>query len=415
LKTDTLVRVGLVGAGFYGQMLTHQIMHHTPGMELVAIANRTLQKAETAYQNTTQPVEVETAAALEKAIHEGRPAITTDATLLTEADGIDVIVDATSAIEEAAHLALKAIENGKHLILANAELDGTLGAILKTYADRAGVVYSSADGDQHGPQLELFRYVTSIGLKPLVCGNVKGLEDYYRTPTTQASFAERWRQDAHMVTSFADGTKISMEQAITANATGFRVAQRGMLGPDFDGHVDDLTRWYDPEQLESWGGIVDYVVGAKPSPGVYVIASAPDHSHVFYLDLLKMGDGPLYCFYKPYHLCYFDAPASIARAVRYGEATVAPMGGPQVEVIALAKRDLDAGESLDAIGGYTFYGQCENSDVVRAEGLLPVGLAIGCQLKNPVQKDQAIRFADVVVPEGRLSDKLYAEQQEIFT
>ena len=122
-------------------------------------------------------------------------------------------------------------------------------------------------------QMNLYRFVQSIGLTPLVCGNIKGLQDRYRNPTTQESFAKQWGQTPSMVTSFADGTKISFEQAIVANATGMKVAQRGMLGYEYEGHIDDMVDRYDVDQLRELGGIVDYVVKTKPSPGGICLCS----------------------------------------------------------------------------------------------------------------------------------------------
>ena len=106
--------------------------------------------------------------------------------------------------------------------------------------------------------MNLYRFVKSLGMRPLVCGNIKGLQDFYRTPETQARFAKEWNQTPEMVTSFADGTKIAFEQVLVANATGMKVAQRGMIGIKHDGHVDELTGRFDIDQLRSLGGIVDY-------------------------------------------------------------------------------------------------------------------------------------------------------------
>ena len=136
------------------------------------------------------------------------------------------------------------------------------------------------------------RFVRGLGLEPLVCGNVKGLQDTSRNPTTQQGFAERWGQDVRMVTSFADGTKISFEQAVVANAYGLTVERRGMRGADHHGHVDELVDHHDVEQLRALGGVVDYVVGATPGPGVYVLAAEPDAFHRHYLELYKLGTGP---------------------------------------------------------------------------------------------------------------------------
>lgn len=416
LAAGNPVRVAMTGAGFMGRGIANQIINSVPGMELVAIANRHLEGAKRAYQEAgiDEVQEIETTTALEETISQGKYAITQDAKLLCQAEQIDALIEVTGTIEYAAEIVMEAIANRKHAILMNAELDGTIGSILKVYADRAGVIISACDGDQPGVQMNLYRFVKSIGLTPLLCGNIKGLQDPYRNPTTQEGFARRWGQKAHMVTSFADGTKISFEQAIVANATGMKVAQRGMLGYEFKGHVDEMTSMYDVEQLKQLGGIVDYVVGAKPGPGVYVFATHDDPKQQHYLNLYKLGEGPLYSFYTPYHLCHFEVPLSVARVVLLEDAVMSPLGKPQVDVVATAKIDLKAGDTLDGIGYYMTYGQCENSEVAIAENLLPMGLAEGCRLKRDIAKDSVLTYEDVELPKGRLCDKLRAEQNTYF-
>ena len=175
-----------------------------------------------------------------------------------------------------------------------------------------------------------------------------------------------------------------------------------------------MTGRYDIDVLKALGGIVDYALGSQPGPGVYVFGTIDDPKHRKYLNLLKMGQGPLYSFYVPYHLCYFEVPISIARVVLLGDVVLAPLAGQVVDVITIAKRDLKAGETIDAIGGFMTYGLCENSDVTQAENLLPIGLAEGCRLKRDIPKDGAIAYADVQVPADRLCDKLRAEQDAYF-
>ena len=410
------VRVGMIGAGFMARGVANQIVNSVPGMRLVAIANRTLNNAVRAY--TEAGVEeiafIGTQKALENCISTDRPAVTEDPMLLCAADGIDCLIDATGAVEHGAEVTMQAIAYGKHVVTMNAELDGTIGPILKRHADRAGVILTGCDGDQPGVQMNLFRFVKSIGLTPLLCGNIKGLQDPYRNPTTQEGFAKRWGQNAHMVTSFADGTKVSFEQAIVANATGMTVAKRGMTGIDHTGHVDELTTAYDVDMLRELGGIVDYVVGAKPGPGVFILAAHDDPKQRHYLNLYKLGEGPLYSFYTPYHLCHFEVPLSVARLVLFGDPVIQPIDGPRVDVVATAKTDLKAGTVIDALGGYHTYGEAEAYDVSRAEELLPIGLAEGCKLLRDVRKDEALTYADVELPEGRLVDQLRAEQDEAF-
>ncbi|NHE55469.1 NAD(P)H-dependent oxidoreductase [Cyclobacterium plantarum] len=411
------IRVGMIGAGFMAKGIAIQMEMYTPGMKLVAIANRTLPKAREVFQNAghKQAEEVTNLSQLESALKADKKAISTDPLLLCQASGIDAIIEVTGAVEFGARVALEAIDHGKHLIMMNAEADGTFGPILKVYADKKGVIFTNADGDQPGVTLNLYRYVRQIGLKPVLCGNIKGLHDPYRNPTTQEGFAKKWNQNPVMVTSFADGSKISFEQAITANATGMKVAKRGMHGPTVESgkHVRDCLDQYPAEDLLKGDGIVDYIVGASPGPGVFVLGTMDHPIQKTYLNLYKVGEGPFYCFYNPYHLCHFEVPITVARAVLFHDATIAPVK-PMVDVVATAKKDLKKGEVLDGIGQYMMYGLCENMPVSMEERLLPLGLAGGCVLKRDVPKDQVITYDDVQVPEGRISDRLRAEQNAYF-
>jgi predicted homoserine dehydrogenase-like protein len=423
--TGRPIRVGMIGAGFQGKGIAYQIIKSTPGMRLCAIANRSLAAAIAAYRAAGQePVICRTGSALQAALAAEQPAVTEDALALAEMEGLDAVIEVTGSIEYAAHAVLAAIQTGKHVIQMNAELDGTVGPILKAKADKAGVIYTFADGDQPGVQMNLYRFVTGIGVTPVLCGNIKGLHDPYRNPTTQRAFAEKWGQKPAMVASFADGTKISFEQAIVANGTGMRVARRGMIGPDFSGGdptaaltpIEETLAAFTPH-LDPSGqnGLVDYVVGARPGPGVFVIGTSDDPARQHFLNLYKLGGGPFYCFYTPYHLCHFEVPTSVARAVLFNDAVLAPRGGPVVGVIACAKTDLKPGDSIGELGGYEVYGVAENIAVMRQEGLLPIGLALGCRLRHPIAKDTALTFADVEIPPDRLVDRLYREQEQLFS
>ena len=418
------IRVGLIGAGFQGSGIGLQIMTATPGMRLCAVANRNLDAAIGVFdQAGIQPGRCETREEMEKAIADGKPVVTEDAVALAGADGLDAIIEVTGSVEFAARVVLEAIENGKHVIQMNAELDGTVGPILKVKADQAGVIYSFSDGDQPGVQMNLYRFVKGLGVKPVLCGNIKGLHDPYRNPTTQESFAKRWGQKPAMVASFADGTKISFEQAIVANGTGMQVARRGMLGPDFSGGdpgapqvpIEETVSAFEPHLDPDGPGLVDYVVGARPGPGVFVLGTLEHPRQRHYLELYKLGKGPYYCFYTPYHLCHFEVPTSVARAVLFQDPVLTPAGGPKVGVIALAKKPLAEGETIQEFGGFEVYGVAENIDAIRRDNLLPIGLALGCTLARPVAKDAPLTFDDVVIPTDRLIDRLYAEQEREFT
>jgi predicted homoserine dehydrogenase-like protein len=412
------LRIALVGAGFMARGIALQVALSVPGMRVAVIANRTLEGARRAYREAGQDElrTVETQAQLEAAIERGIPAVTDDALLACRAAGIDAVVEVTGTIEHAAHVALEAIAHGKHVVLMNAELDGTVGPLLKVKADRAGVVLTSADGDQPGVMMNLVRFVRGIGVKPVLAGNIKGLHDPYRNPTTQEGFARQWGQNPQMVTSFADGTKISFENAIVANGTGMRVGRRGMFGPTVapGTPVQDCSGLYPLDALLDGPGIVDYVVGAMPGPGVFVLGTHDHPQQRHYLNLYKLGAGPLYCFHTPYHLCHFEVPNTVARAVLFRDAALAPLGAPQVEVVAAAKVDLRAGDVIDGLGGYRTYGLAENSPLARAEQLLPIGLAEGCRLRRDLPRDAVLTFDDVELPPGRLCDRLWQEQLRHF-
>lgn len=408
------VRLGIVGAGFIGRGMTLHVEAGMPGLEVAALSNRTRSKARQALADAGHDAApVQTLDELNRALDEGRRAVTDDALLLCRSDRIDAVIETTGEIEFGARVAVEALEHGRHLVLMNPELDATLGPILKVRADRAGVVMTDGDGDQPGVIMNLLRYVQTLGLQPVLAGNMKGLLDHYRTPETQRAFAEQHGQTRKMVTSFADGTKLAIEMAVVANATGFRAGTRGMHGPRCD-HVSEAPSLFSLEEMLGAGGLVDYVLGAEPGPGVFVLAYSEHPVKQQYLKYFKMGEGPLYVFYVPYHLPHLEAPLSAARAVLFQDATAAPLGAAVCETFAAAKRDLAAGETLDGIGGFASYGLLENAGTCRAENFLPIGLAEDCRLTRDVPKDVPITFDDVELPEGRLCDRLWREQQAHF-
>ncbi len=412
------IRVGMVGAGFMASGAALEVIRYKKGMRLVAISNRNVEKAQRAYSQAgvenTQVIS--TQSELDLRILEGKVSVTEDPMLLCNSENIDVILEMSGDVEFGSKVAMAAIKGKKHFVSFNAELFGTLGSILKTYADKAGVIFTLADGDQPVVEMNLYRFVKGLGVRPVLCGNIKGLHDPYRNPTTQKGFAEKWGQNVNMVTSFADGSKVSFEQAVVANATGMGVLKRGMMGPTVEAGtvIDKTVDLFPADELLKGNGAVDYVVGAIPGPGIFVLGTIDDPIQKHYLNLYKLGEGPLYCFYTPYHLCHFEAPTTVARAFLFNDAGLTPIGRPMVDVVAAAKTDLKAGKSIDGIGEYDTYGLCENYDTARNENLLPIGLAEGCVLKRDIPKDQVITFDDVTLPAGRLSDMLWKEQLDIF-
>jgi predicted homoserine dehydrogenase-like protein len=410
------IRVAMIGAGFMGQGLTNQITNSVPGMRMVAVQNRHPEKAFHVYRYSgiNDIVEATSQTQVDEAIRSGKAVVTEDPLLLARSEHVDVLVDVTGSVEFGAHVLLEAFKHGKDVILMNAELDATIGPILQVYAKKYGVIMSACEGDEPGIQMNLYRWVKSLGLTPRVIGNIKGLQDPYRNPDTQKGFAEKWGQNPAMVTSFADGSKINFEQTIMANATGFVVKSRGMSrGLEYREDVMKIGQLYDINELRDLGGIIDYVVGT-PLTKVYCLAEHPDPKQQHYLNLYKMGDGPLYSFFIPYHLVHFEVPNSIARAVLYRDATVRALEGPVVEVCAVAKRALRSGEILDDYGMYMSYGEAVNTDEMSSGHYLPEGLVEGCRLKRDIKKDAVITYDDVELPAGRLADQLRAEQYRHF-
>ncbi len=409
------IRVGMVGAGFMGQGLTNQIAHSVPGMRLAAIYNRRPQRAIDCYRYAElAPVVATDQADFDRRVAAGQPVVAEDPHFITRSPEVDIVVDVTGSVEFGSRIILDAFAHGKSVVLMNAEVDATIGPILRVYAKKHGQILSACDGDEPGVQMNLVRWVKGLGLEPRLIGNVKGLQDPYRNPTTQQGWAERWGQNAAMVTSFADGSKISFEQAIVANATGFGVLQRGMSrGTKFDGSIMDIAKLYDVERLRAMGGAVDYTVGPALVK-VFVLAEHRDPKQRHYLNLYKMGEGPLYPFWTPYHLVHFECPNAIARVHLFRDELAPPIGGPVVEVCAVAKRDLKAGETLDEYGMYMTYGEAVNAEEMCAGRYLPEGLVQGCRLRRSVAKDEVLTYDDVELPPDRLADRLRAEQYEHF-
>jgi predicted homoserine dehydrogenase-like protein len=407
------VRVAIVGAGYMARGIAAHAEALT-GMELVAMSNRTTDRASRVLAEIGRETrEVATTRELDDAAASGAVAVTGDPACVCAAESVDVVIETTGEVEFGAGVTLAAIEHGKHVVLVNAELDATVGPILKVRADEAGTVLTNTDGDEPGVTMNLLRYVRTIGMRPVLVGNIKGFIGPHRNPETQQAFAESVSQGPKMITSFADGTKLSMEATIVANAAGLRVARRGMHGHRL-AHVRDVLDQWDAAQLLDGDGFVDFVLEAEPGSGAFVVGYTDEPIPQQYLRYFKMGDGPFYVFYTPWHLPHAEAPLTAARAALFDDASVTPLGAPRCDVVAIAKRDLREGEILDGIGGFTCYGQIENADVALREGLLPMGLAEGCVLRVSVSIDEPIRYADVELPSGRLADALRREQDERF-
>jgi len=407
------IRVGIVGAGASGRAIALQLATPMPGIRVAAIANRTAATGERALREAgiAEWVGADSPAAAADAIGRGQTVLTDNASVIAACGAIDVVIEVTGTIGPAARTVLEAFEHRKDVVLVNAELDSLLGPILKVKADQAGVILTHTDGDEPGVAMTLLRYLRTLGVRPVAAGNIKGMVDYYRTPETQRAFAEKIDQDVRKVTSFADATKLSMETTVLANATGFHCGRRGMYGPSC-AHVRELTERLPADQMLATG-LVDYSVGAEPGTGAWVIVHESNALKKAQLAYFKMGNGPFYLFYTPYHLPHLQIGSTIGRAVVHRDPTVAPLDGPVCEVVAVAKRDLKAGDRLDGIGGFCTYGLTENAAVARRARALPIGLSEGCVVRRDIARDQTLSFDDVTEPEcDPVVDALWREQCE---
>ena len=406
------IRIGMIGAGATGRAIALQLGTPVPGMRLVAIANRTPEHAERALREAgfEDWARVDSVLKAEEQIARGVPMITSDAAVLTSCNAIDIIIEVTGSIEPAANVVIDAIKHRKHVVLVNAELDSLLGPILKAKADDAGVIITHTDGDEPGVAMTLLRYLRTLGLRVVAAGNIKGMVDYYRNPDTQRAFAEKHDQDVKKVTSFADSTKLSMETTVLANATGFHVGRRGMFGPACD-YVRQVAQLLPADEMLATG-LVDYALGAAPHTGAFAVVFEDNPLKKTQLAYYKLGDGPFYVFYTPFHLPHIQIASTIGRAVLQSDATVAPIGGPVCEVVSVAKRDLKAGECLDGVGGFCTYGLIDNRSAAREMNALPIGLSEGCVLLRDVAKDEVVSMNDIQPASQTLIWKLWREQNE---
>lgn len=403
------IRVGIIGVGAMGRGLVYQC-RNTPGFQCVAVADLNGASTMEFLASLGVPARRAQSAAEAQLIHQsGGVVVFDDGRLVATMPQLDVVIEATSAIREAGEFAVTALRHGKHLVLMNAEIDLIFGPALLELARQNGVVCTSCDGDQHGVIKRLIDEIELWGFQPVMAGNIKGFLDRYSNPTAIVPEADKRRLDYRMCTAYTDGTKLNIEMALVANAMGYRTHVPGMVGPAA-ANIDDLGSLYDFDTM--WDGrapVVDYVLGASPGGGVFAVGHC---DHPYQRDLMayyKMGPGPFYTFYRPYHLCHVEAMRGVAEAVLDGRALLAPERGWRTNVFAYAKKDLSPGDTLDGLGGYTCYGQIENCRPGGESDGVPICLTEGVSIRSTLRRDQRLTLADVELPEGRSDVQLYRE------
>lgn len=398
--------MGIIGAGAMGRGLCYQA-NRTSGIACVGIADTKLERAITCAQETGRPYRtVDTPEDAARAVEEQRIFVCTDGVLLANTPGVDVVIEASSAIGAGGRYAERALLQGKHLVLMNAEVDLTFGPYLGALAEDKGVVYTSADGDQHGVIKRLWDEVMLWDIEPVLAGNMKGFLDRTANPATIVPEADKRDLDYRMATAFTDGTKLAVEMALVANALGFRTDVPGMHGPKA-AHVKEAFALFDLEAARASGGIVDYLLGAEPGGGVFLVGHCDDRYQQRMLAYYKMGNGPYYLFYRPYHLCHIEAMRTVAEVYLDGTALLTPDHGFKTNVMTYAKRDLRRGERLDGVGGHTTYGLLENVQDSDSDSGLPICLCDGATLRREMARDEKITRADVNLDEDGEAWRLY--------
>jgi predicted homoserine dehydrogenase-like protein len=419
-ESGTPIRIGLVGAGEMGTDIVSRVAHMR-GIEIGAISelnsNAAAKAVEIAYGDAGRASNAASADAANAAMEAGKIAVTNDVNVLLESGLIDVVVDATGVPAVGAEIGLSAMERGKHLVMMNVEADVTIGAYLRSEAERLGVVYSLGAGDEPSSCMELVEFVSAMGHRIISAGKGKNNPlNIDATPDAYEEEAVRRHMNPRMLVEFVDGSKTMVEMAAIANATGLTPDKPGMHGPACS--RDELSSVLVPQSagglLSSSEGRVDYTIGKGVAPGVFVVAEM-DHPRIRErMEDLKMGKGPYFTFFRPYHLTSLEVPLTCARVVLYGKADMVPMARPVAEVCAVAKRELKPGEMLDQIGEYCYRAWIMTSPEARAAGAIPCGLLAGSSVTAPVKKGELITKANTAVPANSKIAALRARQDAML-
>ncbi|MGB3414507.1 MAG: SAF domain-containing protein [Microbacteriaceae bacterium] len=393
--TGKPIRVGVVGAGQMGRGLIAQI-HNTQGMTVSVVADIETQRAVDALKNAgvTEILSDQDFDSNSKAILAGKSVVLNNGTKIPELP-VDIVLEVSGVPDVAAEVALASLLKGKHVALMTVEADVTVGWILAQIAESGNAVYTVCRGDEPVEALKLFEYAQDIGLEVIVAG--KGKNNPLREDATPESLTEEALSkgmNPKMLCSFVDGTKTMVEMAALANATGLAIDVPGMHGAAINlDELDTKLRPVSDGGIITQSGVVEYVTG-DVAPGVFVIVKANNPVVHEELDYLKLGHGPFYKLYRPYHLASIEATLSISEAVLDDRASLKPVAWT-AEVVTKAKRDLKAGESIDGIGGSTVFGYTVSASDAREARQLPIGIARGAKIVRDIAKGEVIGYDDV--------------------
>ncbi|TIX66236.1 MAG: homoserine dehydrogenase, partial [Mesorhizobium sp.] len=395
------ITIGLAGAGQMGTDIVVQVAL-MPGMRIGAISEvrpqAAIDAALLAGHDRADIVQAPNAAAIDRAIEAGKIAVTEDLHALAAAGRIDVIIDATGNPNIGTLFALEVMKNGKHIVMLNVEADITIGRFLKDEARKAGVVYTGAAGDEPACTLEIIGFAKSLGFTIVAAG--KGKNNPLKIDAMPADYekeASERNMNARMLVEFVDGSKTAIEMVAIANATGLVPDVPGMHGPTAT--LEELAGVLCPREdggVLHRKGVVDYSIGKGVAPGVFCIIETKHPRVLERMIDLKVGKGPYFTIFRPYHLTSLEVPLSAARAVVYKRADMEPLDHPVAEAVAVAKSNLGAGQSLGMIGENDYRGFAMTWEDARARGALPLGLAERAKVVKPVKAGDFLTYENCV-------------------
>lgn len=380
------IRVGVIGAGQMGYGMIVQIAT-IPGMVVTGISDIRLENAEKAKQ-----------AFLESSKVKNEVLTTTNYKDVVESDQVDVVVDATGVPEVGAKICMTALMAKKHTVLLNVEIDITVGPLMHKLFSAADLVYTGSDGDEPAATYEMYNFAKAMGMEVLVAG--KGKNNKLRVeanPDTVAQEATDRKMAAHMLAAFADGTKTMAEMTLLSNAIGFKPDVTGMHGisGDLKKTVEQLCLKSEGGVLNNYG-VVEYVDGI--APGIFVITKGKSQGVIDQMNYMMKTVNDHQILYRPFHLGSLETPISIAKAVLRHEHSIVPLCGQVSDTVAVAKKDIKAGERLDGIGGYCVRGVIESHEVTKEKKLVPIGLIAGTVLaKRDIKTGTFISEDDVAL------------------
>lgn len=409
------IRVALIGAGKFGSMYLAQIPR-TPGVHLAAIADLRPDLARRNLERVGWEPARSRANSMDEAVADGSTWVTEDWRKIVQDERIDVIVECTGNPSAAVDHCLQAFAHGKHVVNVTVEADAFCGPLLASEAERAGVVYSLAYGDQPALICELVDWARSCGFPVVAAGRGHKWLPHFRTSTPDTVWeyygltpeqAERGGLNPKMFNSFLDGSKPSIESAAVANATGLGVPANGLLYPPASiADIPYVTRPIAEGGMLEHKGMVEVVSCLEPDGrtipydirmGVWVtVEGETSYIRNCFEEYNAHTDpsGRYFTLYKRWHLIGLEVGMSVASVALRREATGTPSQW-LADVVATAKRRLKAGELLDGEGGYTVWGKLLPVERSLALGAVPLGLAHDVRLKREVAADTVITWEDV--------------------